>query len=455
LKTQSTALRIRASDCGLATLVVVLVALRIANETTANVSYFAIAAYALLGRAQAIQALALSWLFSMISPGIAAESSGASLGRYAVIAAAATSVVLRSRRVGESVRVSRITAATVVLGGVLVGHSFIFSPIADVSILKALLWTVVTATLLAAWGGLHEGERTRVSSQIFGGLVTVMLLSLPLLAMPLGFLRNGTGFQGILNQPQGFGATMALLGAWTGARMLGQERPPLPLILLAAVSMALVILSEARTAGLGLLLGLGLAVLTVPWLSRRRVAAVLPGLKSRRMYLVVGAIVLGVVSAGSVLTDRIGLYFEKRGEDFTSLADAYQTSRGGLIDAMTENIALHPFTGIGFGVASEPEEMIVEREPLFGLPTSAAIEKGVLPIAVVEELGAFGAAAVLAWFCMVVGRARSNVTSLALVLTTLVLNLGESTFFSPGGLGLLPLILLGWAATAKPGRVAV
>jgi hypothetical protein len=443
-------MRVRASNYGPLLLVFAVLALRISTGPTANASYFLVAIYALLGRAQAIQALALSWLFSMLSPGIAAEASVASLGRYAVMGAAGASVLFQSWR-GATGRVSRMTLSTVMLGALFVGHSLFISPLYDVSVLKALSWTLVTATLFAAWGGLNQQDRDEVAMQIFVGLVTVLILSLPLLVMPLGYLRNDTGFQGILNHPQGFGPTMALLGAWTGARMLAERRPPLRLMLLVAVCLILVMLSEARTAGLGMLLGLGLAVVTVPWLGRRRVAAVLPGVKSRRMYLVVGATVLGVLSAGSIATDRIQQYFEKRGDDFSSLGDAYQASRGGLIDAMTDNIELHPFTGIGFGIASEPENMVVEREPLFGLPTSAAIEKGVLPIAVVEELGVFGAAAVFIWLWMVVRRAsRAGVTALALVLTTVLLNFGESTFFSTGGLGLLPLILLGWAVTAKP-----
>jgi hypothetical protein len=50
---------------------ILAMAMRIASTPTANLSYLVIVGYALLGRAQAIQALALSWLFTMLSPGIA------------------------------------------------------------------------------------------------------------------------------------------------------------------------------------------------------------------------------------------------------------------------------------------------------------------------------------------------------------------------------------------------
>ena len=46
-------------------------AMRIASTPTANLSYLVIAGYALAGRTHAIQALAASWFFTMISPGIA------------------------------------------------------------------------------------------------------------------------------------------------------------------------------------------------------------------------------------------------------------------------------------------------------------------------------------------------------------------------------------------------
>lgn len=434
------------------------IALRVGSTSTANLSYLLIAAYALLGRAQAIQALALSWLFGMLSLGIAPEATAASVGRYAVIAAAAASVFLRSVRLGESFRVSRMTLATVLLGVFLISHSILFSPIADVSILKAISWSVVTATLFAAWGGLNEEARACIATQIFGGLVVIFICSLPLLALPqLGYLRNGTGFQGILNHPQGFGPTMALLGTWAGARMIGEQRPPWSLVLLVGACVVLVVLSESRTAGVGMVLGLAAAVALVPWLSRRPVRAMLPGLMTRRVYLVASVVVLGAVLSGATLQDRFGAYLDKGSRvKSTSLADAYDQSRGTLIDNMWDNISLYPFTGIGFGIASQPDEMIVMRDPVLGVPTGAAIEKGVLPIAVVEELGVFGAAVVLAWLWIVVYRAsRASVTALALVLTTVMLNFGESTFFSPGGFGLLPLILLTWAATAKPDRVGV
>jgi hypothetical protein len=435
----------------------VVLALRMASEPTANLSYLLLIVYALVGRVQVIHAFAMLWIFSMLSGGIAPPATAASIGRYAVIAAGAISVLFRSGGSEGPSGTSHLTLATALLGVLLVMHSLLFSPIVDVSILKAISWAITTTTLFAAWEALNDKEKELVASQIFGMLVVTMLLSLPLLALPLGYLTNGTGFQGILNHPQGFGSTIALLGAWAGGRMFGGPRPSRRLLLLVGVCFLLVVLSESRTGALGMVGGLGLAVLLTPLLAWRPVRAVLPGLMSRRLRVASSAIVLGMVLGASMLIDRFDDFISKGSRaEVTGLANAYEISRGLLIDTMLENIALQPFFGIGFGIASSHNEMDVERDPILGLPTSASIEKGVLPVAVLEEIGILGTAAVLAWLWLLLRQAsRSGVTALALVITTLILNFGESTFFSPGGLGLLPMILITLAGSARSLRSQV
>ena len=206
-------------------ILLIALVLRIASPFTANLSYFVIAAYALLGRTQAIQALAFSWLFSMISPGLAADATVGFLGRYVVLASAAASVLFRSPIMLRGLQISRPILATLLLGAFLISHSLLFSPITDVSVLKALSWVVAATTLLAGWAGLTSVDRELLARQLFGWLIVALVCSLPLLLLPVGYLRNGTGFQGVLSHPQAFGPTMGLLGAWAGGRMLAEPKP--------------------------------------------------------------------------------------------------------------------------------------------------------------------------------------------------------------------------------------
>lgn len=435
-----------------ASFVLFAIAMRLASTPTANASYLLLAGYALLGRAQVIQALALSWLFAMLSPGVAAEATLASVGRYAVLAAAAASVLLRSGLLqGRSAQINRMAAATLLLGTFICAHALLFSQMKDVSLLKAVSWTLACATLISAWSGLTPDLRKAVEKQIFWGLVILMLVSLPLLASNLGYLRNGRGFQGILSHPQAFGPAMAVLAAWAASRALNSNPPPYRLIGLFVLCLALIVLSEARTAGIGLLVSLALAAVVLQALTRRRLKDLFPAIRSRR-FAIVALLSLAILSLSApFLSDSIQGFILKRG-DAAGLVEAYDRSRGRLMQEMWANIREHPWAGIGFGISSDPHAMEIQRDPILGLPVGASIEKGVLPLAVLEELGIPGALAVLAWLCLLVRRAVSGrrIVPITLLFIALLLNMGEMMLFSPGGMGLLMLVIVGLAASERP-----
>ena len=427
---------------------VLAIIFRLGSSTTASLCYFLLAFYALHGRVQAIQALMLSWLFSMLSSGIAPGVPMAAVGRYAVVFAAAASVLTFSRSWRNSA-----TQMTFFLGLFLVLHSLLFSPVVDVSVLKATSWMVVMVTLIAAWGGLADEVRSRLVDQVFAVLTLLMLLSIPLLVLPLGYLTSGTGFQGVFSHPQSFGPAMALLCAWGVGQMLSQRRPTWSSVALVGMCLSMVALSEARTAGVALVLGVGVAIMMVTGF-RRGHGMVLPGLRSARFQFVVVFSVLGLIVAAASVNRFITDFIAKGDQaEVSGLLGAYEDSRGPLMEKMWANIEKDSWVGIGFGIASNHEEMAVARDPLLGLPVSASIEKGVLPLAVLEEVGVIGFALTALWILMLFKRTtRGGITPTAVSVTALLLNMGESTLFSPSGFGLLPLILLGWAfsTTSRP-----
>ncbi len=433
---------------------IILLMARTISAPTANISYLMLVIYALLGRAHAIRALGFSWVFTMLSPGIGPEDvSLASVGRYLILVAAAISVFFRNNVSTSKLKfkVSSPVLISLTVGGFFITHAIFFSPILDVSVLKALTWTVAIATLLAAWQGMSLDGRRSLELQIFYALTFLMLVSLPLLGTSLGYLRNGVGFQGVLNHPQAFGPVMALLAAWLGSQILAQARPPLYLLGLFFLALGLIVLSATRTAGLALILGFGVALLTGRMIAKRRLSDFLPGLRSARVRWALVVMMFCVVLTSPFWSPRLNEYIAK-GTDNVTVVGAYDESRGFLIDEMLNNIREHPLRGIGFGIASEPTSMVVDRDSVLGLPTGAPIEKGVAYLAVWEEVGLFGFLLVLAWLWMVVRRAAryGGVAALAVCLTILFMNFGESTLFSPGGMGMLSLILLAWAAGGQP-----
>ena len=78
------------------------------------------------------------------------------------------------------------------------------------------------------------------------------------------------------------------------------------------------------------------------------------------------------------------------------------------------------------------------------------LKKGVLPIAIIEELGATGAFVFFAWLLVALRRsAHVGANKFAIMLTLLLVNLGEYMLFSVGGMGMLLLILLTGAVSTK------
>ncbi len=130
------------------------------------------------------------------------------------------------------------------------------------------------------------------------------------------------------------------------------------------------------------------------------------------------------------------------------MVEAAEKSRGSLVDAMIENIGMRPLWGSGFGLASDLSTMNVEREPVTGLAIGAPVEKGVLFVAVVEEVGLIGAFFVFLWMWLLIHRsAKAGIIAFCVMATALAINIGEAILFSPGGPGLLILIVLTWAVT--------
>jgi hypothetical protein len=404
----------------------------------------------LLGRAQAIQALALSWLFTMVNPGLAPQVPYLFALRYVVLAASAASVLFRSHFLFYFKPKTAMVKAVLFLSTFFIIHAFFYSPIISVSILKAVSWAAAMGTLFAAWGGLPSEERQELSHFLFKGLIGVMLASLPLLIFPqIGYLRNGSGFQGILNHPQAFGPAMSLLGAWTASRLFAYKRPPWPYIVLAGACLVLIVLSEARTAGVAMVAGFGAAVIVCPFIAQSSIRTMLPGLLSIRGHIVIGTVMLIYLLAGPMIHQAADRFISK-GTGTTSIVSAYEISRGALMKRMWENIQKKPFQGIGFGIASIPAYMDIERDPIYNLPVSASVEKGVMPLAVLEEVGIFGFMAVAAWIWILLRRsAFGGVGPLTVTTTALIMNMGESTLFSPGGMGLVLLVLIGWAGVSE------
>ena len=418
------------------------IAFRVLSEETAIIGYVLLAGYATTGRGQAIYALVVSWLFGALNPGIFPMVESGTVLRYLVIGGGVGSIVIQAA-FARKWRRDRIVRMTLLLGGFLLAHSILFSHQRAISLLKSILWGVTMVSIVVAWEDLSPGSRYVLVRRIYRTLICIAVVSIPLTAFAAGYYRNDRGFQGVLHHPQAFGIVMALLGAWAIPSWLADRRPrwSLTVSLLAVV---MVVLSGARTGGFALAIGVSVMLIVR---SRGRLRALV-------QYVAKARVVLLVVAVGGVVTLTGGVlqYIEKRPDgavDRSTGAELYVRSRGVLILPMLRNILEDPVVGIGFGVPSSGED-VARTDKLLGIPTSAAVEKGVMPLAVLEEVGILGLGLVGMWLWMGFRRSiRNGPSAVAVVVTVLAVNLGEAILFSPGGTGLLFMVVMGWAISSS------
>lgn len=430
-----------------------IVALRVAPGPQKILAYVTSMFYALMGRRQAIMALVMLWLCNMFTHAFGFPPSAAAIFRHLTVFAAAASVFLIHSAEPPRSRTPLLLAWTGVLSTLLILHSIFVSTMPDVSALKAISFAMTVQLLLTAWSRLSPQQRSIAEKQLFGVLYGLAILSAPLVAMGAGYVRSGRGFQGLLEHPQAFGPTMAIAAVWLFATWLTDRRMSLVLKSMLALSLAWVYFSSARIAVVMFLVGTFAAIVAGPFSSILNQSKRVPRILKTRLTLLVTCVCLTATILGPYLAETVQKFIAK-GRGTTDIAEAAWDSRGGLIELMQENIANRPMTGLGLGVASTPEGYSsFVRDPLFGLVIMAAVEKGVLPVAIVEELGWPLALLYAPWFAgLLLMAIRAGPRYAGICAACLAMNISEALFFSPGGGGLIVQILVTMAATAPPAR---
>ena len=154
--------------------------------------------------------------------------------------------------------------------------------------------------------------------------------------------------------------------------------------------------------------------------------------------LMLFGILLVVLAVGfEIHSDAMSRWLRKTEDvdtDMRSLSEAVTASRQGLIAECMSDFRRNPLFGSGFQVSWYTAEYASTQG---GLVLSSPIEKGVLPIMVLGETGIVGEIVfivfLISFFCT--GSRRRLYMSIAMMSLLLVTNLGEATFFSPGGVG--------------------
>lgn len=343
----------------------------------------------------------------------------------------------------KSARWPRIIWPLFLFVGVVLVLTALTSRLPAVSLLKIVSFTVGATTVLVS---MYRTQHLRPywTSWFFTVGLVVLVLSMLLYPTSLGFMVNGTSFQGILTHPQTTGIFAALFAAFsTGLLHFGRHRT-IPVWAMAGMSWFVLFMSLSRTAALAAALGLGgvLAIryLTGKWKQRKAYQGidVLPWLAG---LMVVTVLVWKGPAIGNRITD-----FLLKDDSAVSVTESLQQSRMGLIQRSMDNFWQYPLTGIGFGVPSNENLDRVETGAL-GLPVGASTEKGFLPAAVLEETGIVGFVLWVTLIAMLfrITYRQGTATQFWVLAVCILVNAGEAIFFAIGGNGLFMWLLIGFA----------
>jgi hypothetical protein len=398
-----------------------------------------VAVYALRGTKESVESLfILAFLI------ITAKMS-ISLGRWIILIAAAGRVLWDYMSFGRTM--PPILFSLLAFVGVVGGTSVVVSTFPLVSILKLTTFAIGTITVtIGMFQTRHKMEHWFSWFYTMGGFIVVA--SIPFYFHPLGFGRNGVGFQGITNHPQTFGPILAPLTAlFTGMYLFYPNLKSRWVGFLALLGWGGMYLSLSRTSMFAAILGLVLAV-AVGFVFRSTTWGEKVGRAFSRPIIVFATLfILGLsaVQWTSVQQEVTALVFKDR--ETTSVSGILQESRGWLINQSMDNFRRSPLFGIGFGVPSDPARFArhLEHGPM-GIPISASVEKGFMPSAVLEETGIVGAVLILVLlsFLLIPVVRYGDIVVFWVLSTALLLNFGEMIFFTMGGNGLYLWIVMGF-----------
>ena len=404
------------------------------------VAYLGLAIYAARGSKESIQAISLMAILLLLNPGMFSSPSSVTFLRWLVVFAAFGRVLFdNSHKPNQIVYPIIIFTFSTIILSVLTSHA----PL--ISVLKVLIFGIGTYTIMSCfYHTLHL--RDYWASWFFTLGFVVLVCSVPLYGTQWGYLRNGVGFQGLLNHPQVYGPFVAPFTAWTTCIFLFSKEKRPAIIICMIVAWAAIFTSQARTSFLMATGGTCLTIL-IGFIANQSWRSTIG--RAFSVVRLIGFLILMLVVAVLYGPQIVNSFqeFAMKGEDSASYQAAFGDSRGSLVETQMNNFRDYPLTGIGFGVASDPEEFKAKTEGSKGIPTSASVEKGFMPSAVLEETGLTGALLVLLLLAALLKTVLKggDISAVVILFTSLLPNVGEMVFFSLGGVGLFFWIMMGFA----------
>jgi hypothetical protein len=427
-----------------ALLITILIWIQLFGSMVTTISYIGLSFYAMKNSKTAIKALSLGVILNFLNPGIFPGSNYTYLLRWILLFSAASRIYIN-----WLISYKKISSWIIYLF-IFCAFSLLFSLISSytpfVSFGKIIIFFIGASCIHL---GFKQTANVSWHSWFYTFFSIVLISSLPLLFLSEGYVRNLKGFQGILSHPQAYGVYMVIPTLWLTAIWLINKKTTFIMKFIIFWGWITVFASRARTAMLAVILGVLLTMIIAIVYRTEWKNNLLRIIKKPVFVLVLFLLIITTVFLNySVSNETKWEYFYKRG---SSIYESIYLSRGFLIEDSWKNFQEHPLTGIGFGVASDKKDSIIEEAKFINIPLRAPTEKGFIFSALLEEVGIIGTFLFLLFFFKLIKPIikYGDLSSMWLFACAFFISFSEMIFFSLGGLGMHIWLCFGLALYGK------
>lgn len=257
-------------------------------------------------------------------------------------------------------------------------------------------------------------------------------------ALALRELRANGGvalFSGILNHSQALAPALATMVGYLLVEMIFiQKKATVLHVGLLGLCAIELFMTRSRTGLFSTVVAALMVLVIAP-----RMIAVAPRVRQymKRIIVAVIGLVFAVAVAGEMSNHMMSRWLFKSNEDGyaagVGFKDAVTGTRQMLIEQSLDEFHRNPMFGMGFQVNYETAYLYGNK----GFVMSAPVEKGLLATTILGEGGIVGCIAFIIFLiCFYVSCVRKQlVFTLCMFTVFMATNVGEATFFSPGGVG--------------------
>ena len=423
-----------------------VIGLQMISPETRVLSYAGLIALTVFRMRGPVEALSLSTFAILANDGLAPAAPALVYLKWILLAVCAVKLTFTHKIYSKpALRAQRaITIFTIAIAFLALATSS--NP--TLSIWKLLSWFLGVQVVIAALS--DPGTKAAYwLSWLYSLYVSSLVASASIYFLPVGRWLNGRGFQGVFSHPQSFGIYLAPFTAVLTAELFTSRKLRWHNVAIMILGWVLLFASLCRTAVLAIPLGLTAALIGGLVSRRISIKGQLNGNTLARACGLLGMLTVFVILSGEDLRDELGSFLKKGRPTYEQSVvfdkGGIADSRESLILPQLEQFATKPLAGNGFGIAPEGIMQDVQSGDFHGIPLSAPIEPGYLPVALLAQMGIIGTMAWMFWF-LPLSFWVSSKTSLGISIlfwTAMFTQLGEASFFSFGGLGLQFWLLIG------------